>query len=84
MLVGGPGLNRSTSPVSAGPNDYRLTFSGAPLCHYVLEWTGNLMPPVTWTPQLTNAADVNGLVIYTNHQTRTPGFWRMRYVTYAP
>jgi hypothetical protein len=84
VLVGGPGLNRSTSPVSAGPNDYRLTFSGAPLCHYVLEWTGNLMPPITWTPQLTNAADVDGLVIYTNHQTGTPGFWRMRYVSYAP
>jgi hypothetical protein len=42
------------------------------------------MPPVTWTPQLTNAADANGLVIYTNHQTGTPGFWRMRYATYAP
>jgi hypothetical protein len=35
---------------------------------------------VTWTPQETNAADVNGSVTYTNIETSAPGYWRTRYV----
>jgi hypothetical protein len=84
VLVNGVGLNQLTSPVSVGVNDYSLTFSGAPWCYYALEWTDSLMPPVTWTPQMTNTADANGLVIYTNHQTKVSCFWRMRYVANAP
>jgi len=84
VSVSGPGPDRFTSPVTAGVNDYKLTFSGAPLCHYALEWTGSLTPPIAWTPKITNTADVNGLVVYTNHQTATPGFWRIRFVPYAP
>jgi hypothetical protein len=84
VSVGGVGLNRLTSPVSVGTNDWGLTFSGASLCNYALEWTDSLTPPVTWTPQTTNMADVNGLLNYTNDQTGQSGFWRIRYVPYAP
>jgi hypothetical protein len=61
-------------------DDYLLSFSGAPRCQYALEWASSLTLPVIWTPQITNMADVNGLLSFSNHQTASPDFWRMRYV----
>lgn len=80
VTVGTPGLNQFASPANAGANNYLLTFFGAAFGSYALEWTASLLPPVIWIPQTTNAADINGLVTYTNYQTGSPGFWRMRYV----
>lgn len=82
VSVASSGLNRLESPVIAGPNKFKLTFSGIPDSNYALESTGSLVPPVTWTPQGTNATDANGLVSYTNSPspTGTTGYWRTRYV----
>jgi hypothetical protein len=79
VTVASVGLNKLESPAIVSANHYRLTFSGIPSGNYALEWTGRLAPAV-WTPQGTNTADTNGLVIYTNVQTSAPGFWRTRYV----
>jgi hypothetical protein len=58
-----------------------LTYGGLVGNQYALERTYNLLPPVTWVPQMTNMADANGLVVYTNlANTTTNNFWRVRLV----
>lgn len=84
VSVGGLGLNRFANPTGVGASVYSLTFSGAPLCNYTLEWTASLTPPIIWMSQMTNTADGNGMLNYTNYQTVSSGFWRVRYVPYAP
>jgi len=74
----GPGLNRFTNVAKSGANSYALTFSGAAFCDYVLQSAGSLVPPVVWNPQVTNAADGTGLVLFTNSRTGLFGFWRTR------
>lgn len=83
VRVNGPGLNQFGGPVKTGSSAYALSFSGAPGCSYVLEWTGSLVAPVIWTPQWTNTADANGLVLFTNSPAASAGFWRSRYLPIA-
>jgi autotransporter-associated beta strand protein len=80
VVASGEGFNKVSGPTALGGGDFRLTFLGVPGYSYALDWTGSLTPPVTWTPQLTNAADTNGFLIFTNNQVGSPNFWRTRNV----
>jgi hypothetical protein len=70
------GLNKFTSTVNAGANNYVLSFSGAAQCAYLLESASSLTPPIVWTPVATNQANGSGSVVFTNQQTGTATFWR--------
>jgi hypothetical protein len=74
------GSNRLAIPVALGGSEYKLTFSGIASSNYALEWAGSLAAPVTWRPQTTNTTDSSGIVNYTNTQTASAGYWRIRYV----
>jgi hypothetical protein len=65
------GLNRFTSESGAA-----ATFSGAPLCEYILQMTSSLTPPLVWLPVSTNAADGTGLVNFSEPQASSAGFFR--------
>lgn len=81
VTANGVGYNKLTNPVNLGDGTFRLSYLGIPGYNYALDWTASLTPPVTWTPQLTNTADTNGFLIYTNLQdTNAVNFWRTRYV----
>jgi hypothetical protein len=72
--------NKFLNIAKAGSQSFALTFSGAPVTHYALESTASLTPPIVWTPQVTNSADGNGLVQFTNISSGPVGFWRTRLV----
>jgi autotransporter-associated beta strand protein len=57
----------------------RLTGSGIPGQAYVLQGATNLMSPIAWIPLVTNAADANGLVQFTdfNATNYLQRFYRM-------
>ena len=48
--------------------------------NYALERATNLVPPVVWLSQVTNAAQTNGWLIFTNVTSESPVFYRTRYV----
>jgi len=75
-----PGYNQIRSQfLSAGT--MRLAFVGNAGAAYALDRTFNLSPPVNWVPQLTNPADVNGILMFTNlANPTTNNFWRIRSV----
>ena len=56
-----------------------ITFLGTPNFHYALERTASLTPPPVWVPQVTNAAQPNGFLSFTN-VSPPPAFYRTRYV----
>ena len=75
---GSPGFNLlSVQPLGGGTNV--ITFLGTPNFHYALERTASLTPPPVWVPQVTNAAQPNGFLIFTD-VTPPPAFYRTRYV----
>jgi autotransporter-associated beta strand protein len=80
VVANGEGFNTLASPVVLGGGDFRLSYLGVPGYAYALDWTSNLMSPVTWTPQMTNTAPTSGILTYTNNQLGSPNFWRTRYV----
>lgn len=45
--------------------DLQISYAGNPGQVYWTEWTDSLVPPMTWTPHLTNTADLTGLVNFT-------------------
>ena len=55
-----------------------LTYYGIPGFAYALEWTPSLTAPITWTPLTTNAAALNGLLLFTNTPADGSGFYRTR------
>jgi hypothetical protein len=77
--AGGLSYNLLT-PQPAGAGTNVLTFLGTPNFNYALELATNLVPPVNWQPQATNAAQVNGWLIFTNVTSQSPAFYRTRYV----
>ncbi|MGA2801362.1 MAG: hypothetical protein ABSE97_03180 [Verrucomicrobiota bacterium] len=70
----------------AGPTfltngDLTISYTGTPGNQYAAEWADSLIPPVTWTPLLTNTADSNGLVSFTNTPAGSQTFYRVHDVT---
>jgi hypothetical protein len=80
VTINSAGSNRLSTPVKLDATHYLLTYSGISSAKYALEWTGNLRPPIAWTPQATNTAAADGLATFTNQQLASSGFWRIRYV----
>lgn len=72
------------TPSVLGQGGVQLTFQGAPLNLYALDWATNLVPPIAWQPQTTNTADAAGLLVVTNLSSGSAGFWRMRQVAEVP
>ena len=76
---GSTGYNQ-ISAQSLGGGTNVLTFLGTPNFNYALERATNLVPPVVWLSQVTNAAQTNGWLIFTNVTSESPVFYRTRYV----
>ncbi len=75
-----PGYNQITGQLLSGGN-MRLSFVGSNGVTYALDRSYNLSPPVNWMPQMTNPADVNGMLVFTNlANPTTNNFWRIRSV----
>ena len=75
-----PGYNQITGQLLSGGN-MRLAFVGSNGVNYALDRTFNLSPPINWIPQVTNPADANGNLIFTNTpDATTNNFWRIRSV----
>jgi hypothetical protein len=55
-----------------------LSFAGIPNNSYALEWTDNLMPPVTWAALFTNTAADDGSLHFTNTPSGNASFYRTR------
>jgi hypothetical protein len=70
-----------TSAQLVGGNNVRISFTGNENANYALDRTFNLAPPIQWAPQLTNATDPYGGLMFTNAAvTTTNNFWRIRSV----
>ena len=57
-----------------------MTFLGIPNHNYALDLSTNLLPPINWMPQVTNPANLDGTLLFTNLGTLPQGFYRTRYV----
>jgi hypothetical protein len=84
VLVSAQTGARLETPSVLGQGGVQLTFQGAPLNLYALDWATNLVPPIAWQPQTTNTADSEGLLVVTNLSSGPAGFWRMRQVAEVP
>ena len=63
-----------------GTGDMQLSFVGIAVANYALDRSFNLAPP-NWVPQLTNATDAGGVLVFTNTpDPTTNNFWRIRSV----
>jgi hypothetical protein len=61
-------------------NAMRFTYLGVAGANYALDRTFNLSP-TNWIPQLTNTADADGVLLFTNTPVSTTNnFWRIRSV----
>jgi hypothetical protein len=67
---------------TAGDGNAYLSYAGIPTFNYALDKANSITPPITWVPQLTNAADSFGRLNYTNLLSAWPtnDFFRTRYV----
>ena len=74
-----PGYNQISSQFLSG-GKMRLSFVGIAGGNYALDRSFNLSP-ANWIPQVTNPADANGNLIFTNTpDSTTNNFWRIRSV----
>ena len=78
VVTNGPGFNRLGNPLFLGAGNIQVNYQGLPGHDYVLDWTGDLSPPVIWSPQTNLTLDASGQFILTNGLPWNPGFWRMR------
>ena len=63
-----------------GAGGMQIACGGMARTNYALDRTFNLAAP-DWVPQATNAAGVNGVVVFTNTPVATTNnFWRVRSV----
>ena len=73
------GYNQISSQFLSG-GKIRLSFVGIARVNYALDCSFNLSP-ANWIPQVTNPADANGNLIFTNTpDSTTNNFWRIRSV----
>jgi hypothetical protein len=68
------------SAANTGGSTNVLTFLGTPKANYALDLATNLLPPITWLPQVTNPADNNGSLIITNLSILPQAYYRIRSV----
>ena len=74
-----PGYNQIAPKILSG-GQVRLAFVGNAGANYALDRSFKLSPP-TWIPQVTNPADANGVLVFTNApNASTNNFWRIRSV----
>ncbi|MCX6896836.1 MAG: autotransporter-associated beta strand repeat-containing protein, partial [Verrucomicrobia bacterium] len=67
------------SPVGTITNGtVELRFAGIPTFPYALDWATNLTAPINWMPVITNNADTNGLVNFTNTSAEPANYFRTR------
>ena len=79
LTVGPVGYNLIAAPVLSGGRIH-LSFVGLAGSNYALDQSYSLAPAV-WVPMVTNPADGNGNLIFTNMPvTTTNNFWRIRAV----
>jgi sugar lactone lactonase YvrE len=79
FVVTVPGYNQIASKILSG-GQVRLAFVGNAGANYALDRSFKLSPP-TWIPQVTNPADANGVLVFTNApNASTNNFWRIRSV----
>jgi len=70
-----------TAAQLVGGSNVRVSFTGNANANYALDRTFNLAPPIQWVPQLTNATDPYGSLVFTNTAVPTTNnFWRIRSV----
>ena len=74
-----PGYNQISGQL-LGTGDMQLSFVGIAGANYALDRSFSLAPP-NWVPQLTNATDAGGVLVFTNTPDPTANnFWRLRSV----
>jgi alpha-tubulin suppressor-like RCC1 family protein len=74
-----PGYNQISGQL-LGTGDMQLSFVGIAGANYALDRSFSLAPP-NWVPQLTNATDAGGVLVFTNTpDPTTNNFWRIRSV----
>ena len=74
-----PGYNQISGQL-LGTGDIQLSFVGSTGANYALDRSFSLAPP-NWVPQLTNATDAGGVLVFTNTpDPTTNNFWRIRSV----
>ena len=79
LIVMPVGYNQISSPVLSDSQMF-LSFVGLARTNYVLERSFTLSP-ANWIPQVTNLADMNGNLIFSNTpDPTTNNFWRIRSV----
>ena len=79
LIVGPAGYNQISSPV-LNNGKMSLSFVGLQGTNYALDRSFSLSP-ANWIPQVTNPADANGNLIFTNTpNAATNNFWRIRSV----
>jgi hypothetical protein len=81
VAVTSQGISFNQMAITAlGGGALQISFLGIPGTNYAMEVTHDLTPPITWSPLVTNAAMVNGLLIFTNTPTGGNSYYRTRYV----
>ena len=79
LIVAPVGYNQISIPVLSG-SQMQLSFVGLAASNYALDRSFTLSP-ANWIPQVTNPADANGNLIFTNTpDATTNNFWRIRSV----
>ena len=66
------------SAANLGGNTLAFSYLGIPGTNYALDWATNLSAPINWMPVVTNAAQTNGWLYFTNTGIGTD-FYRTRY-----
>jgi hypothetical protein len=80
LYAGPPGYNQISIQLLSG-GSVLLSYVGMAGTNYALDNTFNLSPPVNWLPLVTNPADADGVLVFTNTPNPTTNnFWRIRSV----
>jgi len=79
VVVTDPQGFNQISATNLGGNTLALAYLGIPGTHYSLDWATNISAPINWMPVITNAAQTNGWLYFTNTGVGTD-FYRTRYV----
>jgi len=84
VVSSGASEGQVSVPTFLNNGDLSISYTGIPGYNYVAEWADSLVPPVVWTPLLTNMADPSGLVSFTNTPAGSQRFYRIRSEPFTP
>ena len=79
VIVGNPQGFNQVSSTDLGGNTLALSYLGVPGYNYALDWATNLSAPIDWRPVVTNSAQTNGWLNFTNTGVGMD-FYRTRHV----